>query len=131
MLRSVRRRTCTNETVALPFAVAARSGPAPVKLANLGRVIRWVRDQDPRSSSDASAPPGGAVDPEVLAACDGFDEAWAETLADVQVFGLLPAVDCCGDAATARHSCCGATLLTCAQYVRHNSESRRSVTGHL
>ena len=27
----------------LPCAVVARSGPAPMRLANLGRVIRWVR----------------------------------------------------------------------------------------
>ena len=60
------------------------------------RVSRWVRDQDPRSSS--STPLGERIDPEVLAACDGFDEAWAETLAGVQVrvlrfpFPLLPPV---------------------------------------
>ena len=55
-----------------------------------------MRDQDPRSSS--STPLGERIDPEVLAACDGFDEAWAETLAGVQVrvlrfpFPLLPPV---------------------------------------
>jgi len=61
----------------LRCAVAARSGPEPMRLANLGRVIKWVRDLDPRSSSSGSSPlGGGAIDPEVLAAQSPSKAKW-------------------------------------------------------
>ena len=68
-------------------AVSARSGPAPEgRLDNLRRVVGWVRDQDPSRNAAENALPGGrGIDPEVLAACDGFHGDWTETLAGVQV----------------------------------------------
>ena len=54
-------------------------------MANLNRVIYWVRDQDPSAAheclEDRPSPGGGNLGQDVLAAFNSFGEDWAEALA--------------------------------------------------
>ena len=52
-------------------------------MANLGRIIGWVRDRDPEAADPPSA--GADLDRDTVAAFTGFSDEWAETLAAVQV----------------------------------------------